>query len=370
MKKNMIFKMLLVILILAIIFYKPIDNTVPAEDLNIPSAVGFDTEKTGSDIIYRTSISSYIFSEMQNTQKKVTVGYGFSPIQSREDRVLQVNKNYVIGLEKVDVIGEQAARNGIRGILDMLFNIPEVNDTALVAVYEGKARDFLNINVKGYPTSGDYLEQMINSSRKYNFFEDNYKIIDVFVKVDSEGRTVKLPYIKNTKDGIVMDGIALFKKDKMMEKVDIQDARILNMLSGDAGKGVITLQKGSDKYTDYYAKVKRKVKCTRKDGKYIFNIKLDFKGDLITNSYIKSAQNDIKEKEKIEKELKNKIENECNDFVKKSKEVYKIDCFELGRVAAAKYGRDTGTDWDKTISNSEINVKASVKIINQGRGEY
>jgi hypothetical protein len=36
---------------------------------------------------------------------------------------------------------------------------------------------------------------------------------------------------------------------------------------------------------------------------------------------------------------------------------YKLDCLALGRVAAAKYGRHTGTDWNKAVSEAEIVVK-------------
>lgn len=370
MKNNIFLKVLLVIIVFVILAYNPSSNKVPAEQISIPSAVGIDIEKINSNLLYKISVSSYIFQELQQSKKSVTVGEGFSPLQSRQLRVLKINKNFEIGLEKVDVISEETARMGINGSIDMFFNIPKVNDTALMAVCEGKARDILDFNTIGYPSSGDYLEQMINSLKAYNFFSDNYKIIDVFTRVDSEGRNITLPYIRITKDGLTVDGLAIFRKDKMIEKVGMEDARILNMLSEGAGKGIITIQKSSDSYADYYSKVNRKVTCTKKNGKYIFDINLKFKGDLTANQYNKDTQNKLKEKEKLEKELENKIDNKSKEFIKKMQKVYKVDCLELGRIAAAKYGRDTGIDWDEVISNSEINVKSSVEIAKQGRGEY
>lgn len=370
MKNSIILKLIVIILAFFILGYNPNDERVPAEDLNVPSAVGIDLEKINSNLLYKIPMSYYIFQEGKETQKKVAAGEGFSPLQARQNRSLKVGKDLVIGLEKVDIISEETARTGIRSIVDFFFNNTEINDTALMAVCEGNAKDILELNVPGYPTSGDYLEQMINSSKNFNFFEDNYKIIDVFARVDSEGRNIKLPYIKRTKDGLVIDGLAIFKNDKMVKKINVPDAKILNMLSNDAGKGMVTIQKNSDTYTDFYTKVKRKIKCTRENGKYTFDINLNFKGDLVTNQYNKEVQNKLKEKEKLEKELESKIEKQSKEFINKMQNVYKIDCLELGRIAAAKYGRDTGTDWDKVISNSQINVKASVKINNQGRGSY
>lgn len=299
------------------------------------------------------------------------MGIDYSTGQTRQKRQLELSKSYITGIEKTNVISEKFSRTGIRPILDTVFNNITDNDTAVVTICDGETKDILELNIPGYPTAGDYIDQMVENSKTYNFFENSYKIIDVLVKCDSEGRNVKLPYIRKTEEGLSIDGLALFKKDKMVEKINMHDTRILNMLSDNAGKGIVTLQKNSDSYTDYYAKVKRKVKCTKKYGKYIFDIKLNFSGDLSTNNeYNSKAQDKFDEKKKLEKEFETKIQKECKEFISKMQKVYKIDCLELGRIAASKYGRDTGTDWDEAVSNSEINVNVSVKIQRQGRGEY
>ncbi len=49
---------------------------------------------------------------------------------------------------------------------------------------------------------------------------------------------------------------------------------------------------------------------------------------------------------------------------------YKIDCLELGRVAAAKYGREKNNNWDDIVCNSEIKVNVMAKIDRMGRGDY
>ncbi|MBV1820656.1 Ger(x)C family spore germination C-terminal domain-containing protein, partial [Bacteroidales bacterium MSK.15.36] len=49
---------------------------------------------------------------------------------------------------------------------------------------------------------------------------------------------------------------------------------------------------------------------------------------------------------------------------------YKIDLLELGRIAAAKYGRRTGVDWDEVVSDSEIDIKVNSKIVTTGKGNF
>ena len=46
---------------------------------------------------------------------------------------------------------------------------------------------------------------------------------------------------------------------------------------------------------------------------------------------------------------------------------------ELGRIAAANFGRGTGVDWNKVICNTDltnIKVNVKVKVDNMGRGDY
>jgi hypothetical protein len=50
-----------------------------------------------------------------------------------------------------------------------------------------------------------------------------------------------------------------------------------------------------------------------------------------------------------------------------------VDVFELGRVAAANFGRGTGTDWNEVICNvdlTNIKVNVNVKVDNMVRGDY
>jgi hypothetical protein len=68
--------------------------------------------------------------------------------------------------------------------------------------------------------------------------------------------------------------------------------------------------------------------------------------------------------------MEEKIEKMCYNFLEKMKKDYKVDCLELGRVAAATYGRNTGVDWNEIVSNSDIKVNVKVNIDRYGRGDF
>ena len=73
---------------------------------------------------------------------------------------------------------------------------------------------------------------------------------------------------------------------------------------------------------------------------------------------------------KFEDDMAKQVEEMCTEFLDKMKNEYKVDCLQLGWVAAAKYGRDTGVDWDEVVSNSDIKVNVKVHVDKIGRGQY
>ena len=256
---------------------------MPIENLAIPLAIGYDIEENNStDVSYKAYIDVYIFGDKNKTLHKIYLGKSPGIVEGRNDRQRKIDRRFTIGVEKVDVITEKYARFGIRNMIDVLFNNPLVNDTAYLVVSKTDIPSILEYKVPGYTSSADYIEGMIKNAYQYNFFPKNFKMLDVFMILDSEGRNLIFPFIEITKEGLKITGEALFKGDKMVALVDEKNMKILNILNKSNGYGILTIQKEPGKYIDYYAKAKRKVKCTKIDNKYKFSITLEFKGDIIS----------------------------------------------------------------------------------------
>lgn len=362
---------ILALIVLISLSLTPGLNVSTIENLAIPSAIGFDIEENSpNDVSYKAFIDVYIFGQKSRVLHKEYLGKSGGISEARNDRQRKIDRRFVVGLEKIDIITEKYARYGVRNMVDVLFINPLVNDTAYVVVCKNDIPSILDYKISGFPTSGDYIEGMVKNAYQYDFFPKDFKILDVFISLDSEGRKVILPYIETTKEGLKITGEALFKDDKMVAVVDKKNMKLLNILNKTNGSGILTIQKEPGKYVDYYGKVKRTVKCTKVDDKYKFNIYLEFKGNILSNQLYKNIMSDSKVVKQFEEDLAKETEAMCYGFLSKMKNEYKIDCLELGRIAAAKYGKDTGTDWDKVVCSSEINVDVTIKLDNQGRGDY
>jgi len=359
-------------------------KVTPLEQFNIPIAFGNDIDKElNGNVQYNIPYIIYDIKKMEEGNARVTnknntnTGDVSSSILegksstlggTREYRQLRSSKPFLIGIEKIVLVSEEQANYGILDIINIFFANAKINDRGIFAVCKGKAEDILRLKVEGYPSSADYMDGMIRSATNYNFISTKYTLMNIYITLDSEGQNLVLPYIELKNEKIAFTGMALFKGNKMAYALPMEESKIMNILREKNGKGILNLQEGPDKYINYDAMVKRKVKCNKIDGKYEFTIDLDFKGDIKENTLYKNLK---KENEsEFEKLMGKKIEKMCIDFLDKMKNSYKLDCLNLGMYAAAKYGRETGVDWNKEVCNSNIKVNVKVKIDMMGRGQY
>lgn len=343
----------------------------PAEQMDVQVAYGTDFEKVTEDVYeYVITRCSYVFEEENKRSSKVIVSKGQSFAIARESRMQLADKAGIAGLEKVYIFSEAYARYGLRQSVDIIFKNPLVNDTAIFVISKNKSSDIMKYEPPIYATSADFIEMLIKSQRDLNFLPDEYDAMNIYVRLDSEGRNFLVPYIELNEEGIVLTGQAVFKEDKMVAKVDMKDSKTINMLKYSNVKGMFTIQKSAKEYIDFSANVKRKVKCLKKEDKYNFIIDLKLQGEIISNTFEEKLSLNTNNIKDFENAMAEQVKQQCNDFIGKMKNELKVDCLELGRVAAAKYGRRKGNDWNEIISNSTIEVNVKVKVDSHGRGDF
>jgi Ger(x)C family germination protein len=342
----------------------------PVEKLAISSSLGYDLrEDAGGVKIRSVAVSQYVLTEDKKSSRTI-VTEGKTVPETRETRQTKLDKRYLLGLEKVVIIGEEYARFGITDIIDGFFRNADVRDAALLCVCKGRAEDIMKIKIEGYPSSGDFIEGLIKFSSEFNFFPENYKLIDAYVRLDAEGRNLVIPYIEVEEDSIRISGLALFKGDKMVNIIPMRQVKIHNLLRENSINGTLTIEENPKKYINVFGKSKRKVKCYKEDNRYMFVINIEIRGDIVANEYEHSLISKPEKRKEVEGLLKNKLEKEAKEFLSDVRSEHKVDCLELGRIAAAKYGRETGVDWNELVANSDIDVNVTIKIDRQGRGDY
>jgi len=368
LKKSKIFIIITMLLVIIIAGIGAKGEMV--EDLGIIVGVGNDVEKKGSDITYSVPFLLYSFETKDKITTRVLTGKGRSIGETRENRQLISGRRLLIGLSKVFIFSQDVSVLGIKNILDINHNNAEVNDRALCIVCKGKAEDMLKYPVAGFQSSADFIDGMVKSLQVYNFFPQQYTMMDLLVRAKTEGRNTLLPYVEIKDNTIETTGLAIFKKDKMVAKADMSETRIINMLKENNVKGILTLQ-NSSKYINCYMTAKNKTTCSKEEnGKYKFVINLNLSGNIISNELYDNIETDPQVMKRFEQDMTNYVQRMSNEFINKSKCQYKTDVLDLGRIAAAKYGKGTGTDWDEAICNSDIEVNVKFAVEGEGRGDF
>jgi Ger(x)C family germination protein len=342
---------------------------VPVEKVSVASAIGYDIDETiGGITTHSVPITTYNTDAKMDTST-TEVSKGLTLAQTRESRQNRIDKKFLLGFERVYIVSEAMGTHGIKEIIDVLIHHPQVNDTSLFCVCKGRAEDIMKMKVEGYRSSGDFIEGLIKSSQEYNFYSKNYKLIDVSLRLQAEGRNIVIPYIEVKDGSIIMSGLAVFHKAKLVKVINIKETKSLNLLRESNVTGMITTEEEGEKYVNFFGKSKRKVQCLREGNNYRFIINLSITGDVTANEKYEDIINQPKIEKEIEEALAKKVKGNCEKELQKIKSEYKIDCLELGRIAAAKYGRDKGTDWDKVITSSIVEVNVKVKIDKVGRAD-
>lgn len=368
LKKHKILLIIMIILIFVSCFINAKGEVI--ENLQIPIAFGVDVDTNCSTETYVISTLIQTFGDRGQTSSDIITSSGKTIGEARQSRQLKSDKRFAFGLDRVFFLGDSACRYGLRTLMDINLNDPDLNDKVTCVVCKGNAKDMLKHKMKNQENQAEYIEGMVKNLKEYNFFPQQYTIMDALVRIDSEGRNLLLPYIEFKDGDIQTTGLAVFNRDKMIGKANLEESKTINLLRENNVKGIITLEKNQKKYMNFYATSKRKVKCYRENDKYKFVIDLKLEGFILDNELFKNLYNDPAKIRELESDIASMAQKICSETIYKIRDKYKTDILELGRVAAAKYGRKKGIDWNNVITNSNIKVNVSVKVNNQGRGDY
>lgn len=166
-----------------LIYFSPGKITVPVEKMDILAGVASDLSEDKKHIM---TISNYTFNKKDEVSSMILYAKGNTISEARAERQLKDNRKYLSALEKVMIFGEDLARSGIKDDVDITFGNPFMNDMGWAIVCSGKGKDMLSKTINGYPSSADYIDGLIENSKEANYFSDNYKLMDVYVRIEQE----------------------------------------------------------------------------------------------------------------------------------------------------------------------------------------
>lgn len=288
---------------------------------------------------------------------------------ARDKRVYNTPEIYFPSLNQVLLTGEDLARTGLMRYFNSLIRAPNIAVTMNLAVVEGRGEEILRTPSIDYPTIGVQLRAMLRNSERKGFVPST--TLHHFVVNLVAGKNPVVPMIAKVGDQINFTGLAIFKKDLMIAKLDPQDTRSLVLLRGIKCTGSLPFFFGMDGQNQERGVVRvrnsRQVKVTRDGDKYTFVIKIKLNGILV--EHVPSSPVITEEKlGEIENIVAGDIQQDCTNLIRLMQQEHKVDCIDIQKYALAKWRNQLEPTIDEGdfIQKADIRCQVECNIRNTG----
>jgi spore germination protein len=340
------------------------------DDLNIETAKGYDV--VSDDTIRGTALYPRYLADKKIENVTLTA----EAESTREVLNLLEKKSEMPlvrgSLENV-IISEEMARRGMLHIADSLQRDASVGARVLLLVSDGPAEEILKGDY-GLKGTSDYISNLIDHNiRRGDLSQTNLHIF--LFTYYQKGHTPYLPIIERIDDKTLgIKGVALFKEDKMVDRIDKTELFYFKLLSDRYSEGnqVVKLtEEGADITKSIEASVtslqsKHKIDITHKTEPVEINVSIEIKG--IIKEYTGKSLTPPKI-QKIEDKMEEDIEQHCLSMLKEF-QAKGIDPMGFGQRQKHGVRKMDFKKWDKEqYPNAVIRVKANVNILESGTVE-
>lgn len=278
---------------------------------------------------------------------------------------------YSAGVAAVIILGEDLARAGINNMVEALFRGAQIPKTENFAVAEGRGEDVLRAPIKDYSNMGEYLKGVLKQSEKRSFIPST--TLYQFGVNRAPGKNPIMPLLTLKNQKVEVTGTAIFKKDKMIGKANLDESRSLVMLRGIEASGNIPyiIKKDGqilDKGSVNVCCGGRKVKMDCNGDKFSYLITVYLKGSLIEHEFNKNFIQNPDLHKMIENQIAADTKSDCMKFIEKMQQEYKVDCIDINKYILAKWRKEFQNQVDQSgfIENLDIKVKVKMKLKNVG----
>jgi spore germination protein KC len=276
---------------------------------------------------------------------------------------------------KIYILGEDLAKAGIRKEIDYLTRHPGPRGNSLLYVSEGEAKDMLTLIPPLERYSGEALRKL---TQEISGVGTTLRDIDIGLMGESE--SVSIPLIKQliSKEQArkshetipIIDGTAVFNKDKMVGTLSLGETRGLLWLKNDIKRSTISVkpegEDGKISMTSSVGTVKYKPRI--RGDRWIMNLNVHIEGDIVQNETHLNLM-DERVLTKLKKEYEEALKIRVEQTAEKLQQDLKTDVINFGRKFHQKYPKEwnkVSGSWDEKFPEVEVKINVTAKVRRPG----
>ena len=333
--------------------------------VTFPTSIIFDVDDLGQKIIYLDCIKAYRSTNDSSDKGRRIIykGIGKTALEALDD----INRASSFKLDysqtRAYIFTEKASRKGIKKFLDLINNNSEFSMKPSAFVYYGDVEELL----KTVSTDEEYLGLFLNDlvgKEKYNpravKSNINYYLSNILMGSNTALLTSISLEDNDIDKKIQIQGSSIFKDNVLVEKIDIENSLIYNIMMGNAKSGTLEISNPESKENFITLQIldsSMKDKLEFQDGKYKLikdvNVEVsvsEIQGELIVDA---NALDYIKVNE--EAYISGYAEYLFNKYKKQN-----LDIFDIARLAEMYYPNEN-IDNPLSVTEVEVNTKLIIK---------
>lgn len=333
--------------------------------VTFPTSIIFDVDDLGQEIVYLDCIKPYRSTNDSSDKGRRIIykGVGKTALEALND----INRASSFKLDytqtRAYIFTEKASRKGIKKFLDLINNNSEFSMKPSAFVYYGDVEELL----KTVSTDEEYLGLFLNDlvgKEKYNpravKSNINYYLSNILMGSNTALLT-SISLEDNAIDKkIQIQGSSIFKDNVLVERIDMENSLIYNIMMGNAKSGTLEISNPDSKENFITLQIldsSMKDRLEFQDGKYKLikdvNVEVsvsEIQGELIVDA---DAIDYIKVNE--EAYISGYAEYLFNKYKKQN-----LDIFDIHRLAEMYYPNEN-IDNPLSVTEVEVNTKLIIK---------
>lgn len=297
----------------------------------------------------------------------------FDAVRNSKRRL--INKLYGGNMQTLIISRRIAETEGVYGILEELLRDGEPRETmSIVISAEDTAREILLTEGIDSHFIAYEVHDMIREDSSVTAATTSMPLYQAYNAIKGPGNALVLPsihVIRNNGTAVAeVDGIALFKGDRLIGFLSGQNTKWFLFLKNEIKGGVVSfpVSKPDESISMEIKYSQSKTKVDYLDGQV--KIKLDVKAEfniMEIKSHLDIAQS--KQREALETLTERFLEERIKYYFRTMQDQYKTDIFSFGRWIYRKnpaVWRSIEPNWNELFKHAQLEVRAEVDVVSSG----
>lgn len=300
-------------------------------------------------------------------------GEGPTVYSALENINAATSKKLFFSHARVISISEEIAKEGLIDIIDVIVRDNELRITNDVVVAQGcEGAKLFTLTDSGNPIRSYEIADLLENESNVVSVVPRVRVFELINIIGSSGVSAILPAFNYSEseqgNSLTVSGAAVFKGDKLDGFLDTRQSKIMSVVQGQTGEGIISQPIKTETREYMTVKIfesKTKVKHREKNGKAVMDVNINMVVGINELTAKENIMNETGRRELIKK-LENSIKNDVEMFIGEMQEK-KTDVFGFGE-RIYKQNPELWEKLRKTDYLPGIEVNTVVKVSLRGTG--